>query len=95
MEQIYSCTMITTDAVEDFQKIHNRQPVMLTFDALERWLDPEVDGHELIALLLPHLPTDMLITEVDPKINNSHIKEPSRVLDNVIRLSSPQAGITR
>jgi len=40
-EDIYSCTIITTDADKKVGKIHTRMPVIMTLEYYERWLDPE------------------------------------------------------
>jgi putative SOS response-associated peptidase YedK len=53
-EEIYSATIITTDAGPDIEQIHNRQPVVLELETWERWLDPAVDAdEELIGMLRP------------------------------------------
>ncbi|GGC04251.1 DUF159 family protein [Marinobacterium zhoushanense] len=75
-EAFYSCAIITTDAVPAFHAIHNRQPVMLPADALKRWLDPAIEGSELIDLLQPMLPTNLEVFESDPNINNARHKLP-------------------
>lgn len=75
-DAFYSCAIITTDAVPAFHCIHNRQPVMLPSDALKRWLDPAIEGSELIDLLQPMLPTDLEVFETDPEINNARHKLP-------------------
>ncbi|TCK02955.1 SOS response-associated peptidase [Marinobacterium mangrovicola] len=74
-ERIYSCSMITTDAVQAFQTIHNRQPVMLPRDAFDQWLNPDIEGDELIHLLRPTLPCALEVLEIDPAINNSRHKK--------------------
>ena len=40
-EDIYSCTIITTDADNKVGKIHNRMPLIMNPDYYEQWLDPE------------------------------------------------------
>lgn len=73
-ERIYSCTILTTDAVSGFQQIHNRQPVLLPQDALGRWLDPDIEGPNLVDLLRPQLPVNLEVIECNADINNSRHK---------------------
>ncbi len=72
---ILSCCILTTRAIPGFQHIHSRMPVMLPQDVFERWLDPAVDGRELMPLLVPGLPGPVGIRPVDARINNSRVKE--------------------
>jgi putative SOS response-associated peptidase YedK len=72
---IHSCCIITTNAIPQFQHIHNRMPVMLPPDVFERWLDPRLDGKQLLPLLMAGLPRPTEVRPVDPRINNSRIKE--------------------
>ncbi|HEX3947705.1 MAG TPA: SOS response-associated peptidase [Acidimicrobiales bacterium] len=63
---VRSCTIITTSAGQDMDGVHDRMPVILAPDVLERWTDPAgADDHELSALLraaptgtLRHHPVD-------------------------------------
>lgn len=42
-DELQTCAMLTTDANELMQPIHDRMPVLLPPDAYELWLDPEVE----------------------------------------------------
>ncbi|MEH6578225.1 MAG: SOS response-associated peptidase [Amphritea sp.] len=79
-ELIYSCSMITTEAVPELQHIHNRMPLMLSQDMIGQWLDPCVTGEELLPLLEPQLTTSLIVTPVDRWINSSRHKDPPRVI---------------
>lgn len=58
---VRSCTIVTTEAGEDLGGIHDRQPVVLEREAVDRWLDPELrDRDELEAMLRPS-PTGTLL----------------------------------
>ena len=49
-----SATIITTSDNSDMHEIHDRMPVILESDVLDRWLDPALDDrHELEAMLRP------------------------------------------
>ncbi|MBR9883082.1 MAG: SOS response-associated peptidase [Oceanospirillales bacterium] len=87
-ESFYSCAIITTDAVPAFRQIHNRQPVMLPYDALKRWLDPEIEGNDLTDLLQPMLPVDLEVFESDTAINNSRHKRPPEHLNDALLLKA-------
>ncbi|MBE9397141.1 SOS response-associated peptidase [Pontibacterium sp. N1Y112] len=82
-EQIYSCAMITTDAVSEFRDIHTRMPVMLAPDMFQQWLEPAIDGKALMPFLLPQLPTSLLVVAVDPRINLSRLKEAPEPISEV------------
>ncbi|MGA8371778.1 MAG: SOS response-associated peptidase family protein [Acidimicrobiales bacterium] len=59
-EEIYSATIITTDAGPDMEPIHNRQPVVLEPETWERWLDPDVDASEELEGMLRPGPAGVL-----------------------------------
>src|SRR5262245_4138411 len=57
---IESCAILTTDANEVAAAVHNRMPVILTREARQVWLDPEVeDVAALQSLLRPYPAEDM------------------------------------
>jgi putative SOS response-associated peptidase YedK len=59
-EEIYSATIITTDAGPDMEQIHHRQPVVLESETWERWLDPAVDADEELEGMLRPGPAGVL-----------------------------------
>ncbi len=50
---LYTCSIITTEAGEDMEEVHNRMPVILEANAWDEWLDPENDGQSVGHLLVP------------------------------------------
>lgn len=53
-EEIYSCTIITTEPNPLVAAIHNRMPVILPPSAFDQWLDPvEKNPNVLLSLLTP------------------------------------------
>ncbi|MHA2297184.1 MAG: SOS response-associated peptidase [Candidatus Hodarchaeales archaeon] len=76
-ETNFSCAIITTEANELVQDVHNRMPVILSREKESEWLDKEqnVDylQHEL---LQPYPAEEMEVYEVSPAVNsvrnNSH-----------------------
>ncbi|UTW12887.1 SOS response-associated peptidase [Marinobacterium rhizophilum] len=88
-ETIHSCTILTTAAVPGMEQIHPRQPLMLPADLHASWLDPTIDGHPLLAQLIPGLPCALEVVPVDPVINNSHHKQaPTAVGPAMFRLEA-------
>ena len=78
---LFSCTMITADAVSDFEAFHHRQPAFLTRDEAKAWIDPSVEGKDLMHLLQRQLPHPLMIRAIDPAINNSRNKAAPQYLD--------------
>jgi putative SOS response-associated peptidase YedK len=70
-EKITSCTIVTTEANELLQQIHNRMPVILSSSDYEKWLDPQLHQTELLKELLhPFEAEKMMMTAVSTKVNN-------------------------
>ena len=70
-EKIASCTIVTTEANELLQPIHNRMPVILQQSDYEKWLDPQLQKTELLEQLLhPFEAEKMTKTAVSTKVNN-------------------------
>ena len=69
-EAIYSCTILTTEANELLQQIHERMPVILNPKDYDLWLDPTVQKLEqLQQLLQPYSSTAMTSYPVSTKVN--------------------------
>lgn len=76
-EEIYSCTIITTEANTLLAPIHHRMPVILDGDPLDRWLDPTVqEPGQLLPLLNPYPAGDMAAWPVSTKVNNPRNDSP-------------------
>lgn len=73
-EQIYSCSIVTTEAAPSFEWVHNRMPVMLDSDGAAQWLDHDIDTESLTSLFEPALVAPLVITPIDQAINNSRSK---------------------
>lgn len=69
-EAIASCTILTTEANELLQSIHDRMPVILNPKDYDLWLDPAVQksGH-LQQLLQPYSAAAMISYPVSTKVN--------------------------
>jgi putative SOS response-associated peptidase YedK len=70
-EPVESCTILTTDANELMQPIHERMPVILPPDQYGLWLDPRCqDAGKLAKLLRPFPSTGMMAYPVSTLVNN-------------------------
>ncbi len=79
-ETIESCTLLTTDANEIMEPIHDRMPVVLHPKDYDLWLDPEVKNPELLKpLLRPYPSEEMIVQPVSPKVNKAGYDAPDCV----------------
>lgn len=65
-----TCTVITTDASAVAAQVHNRMPVLLVDDAIERWLDGSLRPSDLGSLLRPYERDDLETYEVSRYVNS-------------------------
>jgi putative SOS response-associated peptidase YedK len=80
MPPIRSCTIITTSAGPDMDGIHDRMPVILSSDAFDRWLDPDMeDVSELTALLRPTPSGTIAHHPVGPRIGSFRNNDPQLI----------------
>jgi putative SOS response-associated peptidase YedK len=69
-EEIESCTLLTTEANELMEPIHNRMPVILDPKDYDLWLDPKVKNSELLQpLLRPYATEEMAAYRVSTTVN--------------------------
>ncbi len=70
-QDIYSCTIITTEPNELMKPLHDRMPVILPRDAYASWLDPNnTSASDLQSLLCAHAAEDMCAHPVSLRVNN-------------------------
>ena len=70
-QEIRSCTIITTEANDLLESIHDRMPVILTKDAEAVWLDPTTqDPATLLLLLKPYPAKEMEVYRVSTWVNS-------------------------
>lgn len=78
---IQSCTIITTDANNQTQEIHDRMPVILDSDDWALWLDTDVqEPAEVQHLLRPFESGAMKIDPVSQHVNNARNEGPQCVV---------------
>ena len=76
---VESCTVLTTEANELMQPLHDRMPVILQPEAFARWLDPQEKPEALLALLQP-LPADLTRAyAISIHVNNARNDDPACV----------------
>ncbi len=77
---IESCTILTTDANELLQPIHDRMPVILKPEDYDLWLDPKMKKAELVKPLLQPFPPDQMVGyPVSGKVNKADHEGPDCV----------------
>ncbi len=76
-EQITSCTILTTEANELLQPIHDRMPVVLDTKYYDLWLDPQVQKPEALQQVLhPYPASAMTAYPVSTLVNNPKHNNP-------------------
>ncbi len=74
--EIRSCTILTTQANDLVEEIHERMPVILPRDHYEAWLDPEAEGQEVAGLLVPYPGEDLETYPVSRFVNSPGNNDP-------------------
>lgn len=70
VEEIRSCTILTTDANELVGEVHHRMPVIVAPENYEIWLDPDVRETDWLApLLVPYSSEEMEAYPVSRFVN--------------------------
>jgi putative SOS response-associated peptidase YedK len=70
-ESLVSCTIVTTAPNELVSPIHDRMPVILSKEAEEFWLDPDITDHKrLLDILQPYPAEKMSAYEVSNLVNS-------------------------
>jgi putative SOS response-associated peptidase YedK len=76
-KEITSCTILTTQANELLQPIHDRMPVILQQQDYDVWLDPQVQTPERLQQLLQPYPSEaMTAYPVSKVVNNPKHNSP-------------------
>lgn len=44
-----TATVVTCEAIDGLAEIHNRMPLLIAASMIEKWLDPEVEGNDIIS----------------------------------------------
>lgn len=76
-DEVWTCTVLTTDANEKISHLHHRMPVILEGDAREAWLDDASDLGELRAILQPFDSNKIDYYPVSKSVNNVRNDNPT------------------
>ncbi len=69
-DEVRSCTIVTTQANEAVEPLHDRMPVILPQEAEEMWLDRSTPSDRLQSLLVPLPVEETVIRPVGPAVND-------------------------
>ncbi len=86
-EEIATFAIITTEANELMQPIHDRMPVILDSENALRWIDPAVPLAQKLAMLKPYDATGMEAFEVGKEVN--------KTIHNYPQLLEPTGDVLR
>jgi len=79
-EVLETCTIITTEANEVLEPIHDRMPVILKAEDYDQWLDPKENNSERIQrLLIPYPAKEMSSHAVSKNINYPDADSPDLI----------------
>ncbi|HTY70906.1 MAG TPA: SOS response-associated peptidase [Actinomycetes bacterium] len=68
---VWTCTVLTTEAVDEVGRIHDRMPLLVERAAWASWLDPgATDPAAALALLAPPSPGELEAYPVSTRVNN-------------------------
>lgn len=81
--ELYTCTIITTDANEKISQIHDRMPVMLEKDEVEKWIDTKNSFDNLKRLLRAKDDDEIELYQVSNKINSPKNNSKSNLIPEV------------
>ena len=77
---VYSFSLLTTEANALVQPIDDRMPVILRKESFDIWLDQQkVDVHTFEGLLRPYLLTEMAVNRVSEDVNDPGNNDPSLI----------------
>ena len=80
-QRVDSCAIITTDANELMQQVHNRMPVILDPGDYGQWLDPELQDAKAVTDMLKQFPADQIqMVPVSTLVNSPRNEKPECVV---------------
>jgi len=92
-ELIESCTILTTDANDLVQPIHDRMPAILSPNDYELWLNPEIKTPESLKHILKPFPSEeMIMFPVSGKVNKASYDGADCVEPLIGRIGSDEAN---
>ncbi|MCX8124536.1 MAG: SOS response-associated peptidase [Spirochaetes bacterium] len=70
-----TCAILTTQANEQMNAIHNRMPVIITLPDFMTWIDKKTTEDKLFRLMAP-FQSNLIIYPVSPKVNSPTYNQP-------------------
>jgi putative SOS response-associated peptidase YedK len=82
-ELLETCTIITTEANEVLEPVHDRMPVILEAENYDEWLDPKnVDTERLKRFLAPYPAAEMSSHPVSRAVNSPSADAPELIVNS-------------
>ena len=78
-DEVWTCTILTTNANEKIKHLHHRMPVILEGDARDAWLDNASESDELRAIMQPFDSDKVDYYPVSKSVNNVRNDNPTLV----------------
>ncbi|MFZ5753580.1 MAG: SOS response-associated peptidase [Bacillota bacterium] len=79
-EPLFTCTIITTEANELVQPLHNRMPVIIPPERWETWLNPQIHDFSLLqSYLEPYPAQEMSLYPVSTLVNSPANNDPQLI----------------
>jgi putative SOS response-associated peptidase YedK len=78
-DEVWTCSILTTDANDTIQKLHHRMPVILDGDNRDFWLDNDSEVDELRMLMKPYDENKIDYYPVSKAVNSPHNDNPTLV----------------
>jgi putative SOS response-associated peptidase YedK len=75
-QTLRTCTILTTAANGAIATLHDRMPIILAPDAEAAWLEPGVEGRELLPLLRGLSDDETAMRPVGPAVNDARYDGP-------------------
>jgi putative SOS response-associated peptidase YedK len=80
VKRLVSCSILTTSAHEDIRWLHDRMPVILSYDDFDMWLDRSTpDVADLTELLVPYPAGELEVYPVSRQVNSAKADGPSLI----------------
>lgn len=88
---LFSCTVITTEAVGALAAVHDRMPLVLPASRFDSWLDPDVPGRpEWVVPIREELAAQIEVREVSSLVNNVRNDGPELIAAATSTRSGPE-----
>ncbi len=77
---VWTSAVLTTEAVDEAGRVHDRMPMLVEGEAWGRWLDPDLDDADVLrGLLQPAMPGRLEVVPVSSAVNDVRSSGPELV----------------